>query len=157
MSRGMAGQADDLQATGDIQRVATLKPMVDGRWEIVQKAGADLFGKTADLVESFVVMNSGDVILVFTWCIDLATREFLESRNVESVIKMTVRDHDAFNVREVETAVLKKSFNSSYSTKKSSVQKMHLITLDEGVMVNETSSELDDLVHVVKNGKIFPK
>ena len=37
------------------------------------------------------------------------------------------------------------------------VQKRHLIVLDQRVVTNEKSFEWDDVVHVVKNGKISPE
>ena len=52
---------------------------------------------------------------------------------------------------------LQKSFNSFDASKKSSVQKMNLITINEGVMMNDHSSELDDVIHEKQVGKKFPK
>ena len=37
------------------------------------------------------------------------------------------------------------------------VQKVHMIVLDQHLVMNEKSFERDDVVHEVKNGKISPE
>ena len=88
--RSVTGQADDVQTAEDIQRVVILKPMIDGRWLISDKGGSDVLKKATEIAKSFVVVKPVDKVLIFFRGVYLAAREFLQLRNVQRVIKMTM-------------------------------------------------------------------
>ena len=65
-------------------------PMIN-LWElVVEYLGSEVLEETADLVQTFVMMLSGDEIVVFFRGENPAAGKLLESGDVQGVVKVTV-------------------------------------------------------------------
>ena len=90
MSGGVPGKGEDFHSAKEIQSITCMIPMIN-LWElVVEYLGSEVLEETADLVQTFVMMLSGDEIVVFFRGENPAAGKLLEAGDVQGVVKVTV-------------------------------------------------------------------
>ena len=97
-------------------------------------------------------MPSFDVGSIQARGVDLAASEFLNLRDVQGVVEMTVREDQACDVREHEPTLAEGLSNPGNSAKKSTIKQINLIPIDDDVVMHDESSELDQFTHDPQSG-----
>ncbi len=149
MPHGVPGKMNHFEAAPDIDHLAAFEPVINLRNPVSKNRSPDPFHRLHDLCPTVIPITTFDVLAIQQRRVNPAARKFLKTRDIEGMIKMPVRQENTLNVLEPQPALIQHLPNRRHATDEPAIDQVNTVIIDEQMMVNDDSADLDEITHAL--------